>query len=137
MMEIEHHDQLAGSPAEPLAVKIWAELHEKGWVNGLGPGWDNPAVILVDGRTCVGFIAWQTVRWRSVVSVNLGGVKVASRGHRLYDRLFVALCDRVRRDHDWVRAIESGYHIDNLASAAMHRRLGRKVVGAVTSFPLR
>lgn len=136
-MGIDHYTKLAGSPAEGLAVQIWAELHAKGWVQGVGPSWDQRVVAMVENGACLAFIAYSEREWMGDIYIGLGGVRPRSRGLGLYDRVWEALLERARSHFPWACAVSSGRHVDNSDSARMMERQGRRITHVVTTFGLR
>lgn len=132
-------DQITGTPFEPVAVGIHAELHAKGWITGTGIGWDHKAIGVVcpweEGR-CIAMMAFYETQWRREVNVSLGGVLPDWRREGLYRALFAELVEHVKRTYLWAASIGSGYHVDNEASRIMHERLGRAVTHHSTTFPL-
>lgn len=135
-LEIEHVKQFAGCCIEPLALQVMADLIAKGWTTHSSLYWDDHAAILkVDGEPRA-FIVWRVHQLGRSAFITLGATLPNWRRQGLYSRLFAAFAADLRKHHPELRRIESGYHVDNEASAAMQAALGRKVTWHMTLFDL-
>lgn len=135
---IRHFSQLAASPAEPLLSAIEAELLEKGWARERGLGWDDRVCAFVDesGRVLAA-IAWRHYPARRSAWVTMGGTREGYRALGLYRAAFMGLVEHLREHRPEIQIIESGHHVDNTASQAMHEALGRQMVGRTYEFQLK
>lgn len=131
-----HFKQFAASPIEAAALRVMADLIEKGWTTHSGLYWDDQAVALeVDGEV-VAFIVWrENVVGRSAF-ISLGATMPAHQRRGYYRRLFEGFAQALREKHPHLARIESGYHVDNTASRRMQAALGRPVTWHMTAFDL-
>lgn len=137
MIEIVRADQLGASPAEPLAVALVHDLMERGLIRTQVHAWNDRATYAVDPTgAVVGVIVWRTFDWTREAFVSIGGVAPAFRRQGVYRRLFADLVADLAANHPKVERIASGHHIDNVASQAMHKALGRQVEGLSYVFPV-
>jgi len=136
-IQIRRMDQLGASPAEPLAMALVLDLMERGMIRTQIHAWNDRATYAVTPESeVVGVIAWRTMDWTRDAFVCIGGVKAPYRRRGLYRRLFQDLCADIALNHPKVDRITSGHHIDNAASEAMHRALGRTLEGLSYTFPV-
>ncbi|WP_167762483.1 GNAT family N-acetyltransferase [Brevundimonas intermedia] len=134
---ITHEAQLAGSDGEPLAMALAADLASRGLLRSQTHNWDDRITVATsaDGRI-VGVICWRLNKWNRAAFISLGGTAPTFRRQGAYRALFEALVSEIRANHAEVEHIDSGHHIDNAASAAMHKALGRKLDSLGYSFPI-
>lgn len=132
---ITHEAQLAGSEGEPLAMALAADLAGRGLLRTQTHNWDNRITVArsTDGQIA-GVICWSLNKWNRSAFINLGGTAPAFRRQGVYRALFEALVCEIRTNHAEVERIDSGHHIDNAASAAMHKALGRTLDSLGYSF---
>lgn len=134
---VVHLNQLAASAAEPLLAAIDAELLAKGWARERATYWnDNVVALLGDSGHALAAIAWRPLIHRRSAFIVLGGTREGYRQKGLYRACFLALVQELESNRPEIDVIESGHHIDNHESAAMHKALGRIQTGAVYDFPL-
>lgn len=134
---IVHISQLAASAAEPLLASIDAELLAKGYSRERATYWDDKVVALLgDSGKALAAIAWRPLLHRRSAFIALGGTREGYRQKGLYRACFLALVHELETNRPEIDVIESGHHIDNHESAAMHKALGRIQTGAVYDFPL-
>jgi hypothetical protein len=135
---IRHYSQLAASPAEPLLSAIEAELLEKGWARERGLGWDDRVCAFVDesGRVLAA-ISWRHYPGRRSAWVTMGGTREGYRHIGLYRAVFLGLVEHLREHRPEIQIIESGHHVDNGASEAMHLAFGRTLAGKTYEFQLK
>ena len=135
---IQHYSQLAASPAEPLLSTIEAELPANRWARERGLAWDDRVCAFVaEGGKVLAAIAWRHYPSRRSAWVTIGGTRDGFRGQGLYRATFVGLVDHLREHRPEIHVIESGHHVENRASEAMHLALGRELVGKSYEFNLR
>jgi hypothetical protein len=133
---LESYEKLAGSPVEAPAYSHAGQLVADGFAPMVSIYWDHKAVALIPQHSAqvAAAIVYRLDEVRPIAFVTLGFTVASYRRLGLYKVLFgefaAALCGR------GLTAIESGYHVDNAASAAMHARLGRAVTHHLTTFPL-
>lgn len=133
----QHFKQLAASPAEPLVASIEAELLEKGYATSRQTYWSDHAVAMVgDNGMVLAVIVWRHMKDRRSAYITLGGTRSGYREQGLYAALFHCLVSHLETERPEIQKIESGHHIDNVASLEMHKALGRTLVGYVYDFPL-
>lgn len=132
---ITHEAQLAGSAGEPLAMTLAADLAARGLLRSQSHNWDDRITVArsADGQIA-GVICWRLNKWNRAAFISLGGTAPAFRRQGAYRALFEALVSEIRTNHAEVEHIDSGHHIDNAASAAMHKALGRKLDSLGYSF---
>lgn len=134
---IVHLTQLAASAAEPLLASLDAELLAKGWSRERATYWNDHVVALLgDSGKALAAIAWRPLIHRRSAFIVLGGTREGYRQKGLYRACFLALVQELEANRPEIDVIESGHHVDNLESAAMHKALGRIQTGAVYDFPL-
>lgn len=129
-------DQFGGSPVEAAALHQMAGLLERQWANTSSLGWNDPVASLwFQGELCAA-IVYRLSDHSPAAFIVLGWTEAAWRRRGLYSLLFREFARVLKGRHPALRRIESGYHVDNAASAAMHRALGRRVVAVSTEFDL-
>ena len=132
-----HFKQLAASPAEPLVAIIESELLEKGYATVRQTYWSDHAIAMVgDTGAVLSVIVWRHMPDRRSAYIALGGTRSGYRQQGLYAAAFHCLVEHLETERPEIQKIESGHHIDNVASREMHRALGRTIVGYVYDFPL-
>ena len=132
-----HFKQLAASPAEPLVALIEAELLQVGHATMRQTYWSDHAIAMVgDDGVVLAVIVWRHMPDRRSAYIALGGTRAGYRQQGLYAAAFHCLVDHLETERPEIQKIESGHHIDNVASREMHRALGRTIVGYVYDFPL-
>lgn len=132
-----HFKQLAASPAEPLVSAIETELLEAGQATMRLTYWSDHAIAMVgDTGTVLAVIVWRHMPDRRSAFIALGGTRAGYRQQGLYAALFHCLVNHLETQRPEIQKIESGHHIDNVASAEMHKALGRTLVGYAYDFPL-
>lgn len=136
MTRVEHFGQLAATPPEPLLKAIELELLERGWMRASSLAWDDRVCALMDGQTVIAAIAWRPMIWRRAAFITLGGTRKGHRGQGCYRACFTALVEHLEAEQPDLDCIESGHHVDNVASREMHEALGRRLDGLTYSFPL-
>lgn len=134
---ITHEPQLAGSVGEPLAMALAADLAARGLLRSQTHNWDDRITVArsADGRVA-GVICWRLNKWNRAAYISLGGTAPAFRRQGAYRALFEALVAEIRANHAEVEQIDSGHHIKNAASAAMHKALGRTLDSLGYTFPI-
>ena len=134
---ITHEAQLAGSAGEPLAMALAADLAVRGLLRSQTHNWDDRITVArsADGQVA-GVICWRLNRWNRAAYISLGGTAPAFRRQGAYRALFEALVSEIRVNHAEVERIDSGHHVDNAASAAMHKALGRTLDSLGYTFPI-
>lgn len=135
-LDLVAFEQLAGSPVEAPAMRAMAELLEKGWAGYSTLGWDDQVAALMDGSMVCAAICYRIDNPGPVAFVRLGFTDPACQERGLYKALFTAWSAALAERRPEVLRIDSGFHVDNVASAAMHASLGRKVVALSTVFEL-
>nr|CAB4128088.1 NAT_SF domain containing protein [uncultured Caudovirales phage] len=130
--KIDLHTQLAGSPGEVLLVTTALNLLKSGHTPTLNYNWNAEVLTAtVDGK-CVAALAFQVQAWRRTLFVEMGATEPDAKrqGHyrALWDRLVQIAQERKLSN------IESGYVVTNTESEAMHKALGRPVIGHITRF---
>lgn len=122
-----HLPQLGASPAEPLASAITAELMAKGQMRSATYSWEDQAHAAIWHGQVVGLIAWRVQKWNAAAFISLGGVASGFRRQGIYRGLWDALVAHLAENEPAVIWIDSGHHIENHESRAMHEAFGRRL----------
>lgn len=130
MRTIDLHPQCHAYPGELLLVETSLERAKQGQPFSYSWDWE-VLTASVDG-VVVAAMAFTHSKWQRQLFVNMGGTHPDHRRQGHYRALWERLVE-IAQERD-AKTIASGYGIDNLASAAMHKALGRPVFGIATRF---
>lgn len=137
MTRIIREAQLGASKWETFVTAIAADLMAQGFMRSVVHSWeDRVTVALGDHGEIAAAIVWRVNKWNRSAFITIGGTAPHYRRRGIYRALFEDLVADIRDNHPEADHIDSGHHVDNHESQAMHLALGRRLDGLSYTFPI-
>lgn len=140
MLEVEHYTRIPLSGFEGLYFRTRLGLMDEGYIRTINHDPEYQIIGLrgtgVDSEWRPAMIAFEVRPQEELAHVIVGGVEPTLRGMGYYKVLWEHLVAWVRLTHPDIKSITGAYHVNNLSSARMNEKLGRKPLRIITEFHL-